>query len=1755
MSGDTSTRLRHIPWGQFISQKMATIMAQPSGANSSKLGPNGYDFIVAATQASINSDLKEFLAEDNQPVQYLCFVMDSKVNIDKQISIEDVKKESGVDPFTIPPGTPFDYERVQALYNIKFSVGIKMRMGLHPEILPKNLPDVVEFRDEANNVKFRLMCSEFVIVQVQPALWGEGERYVFNQRQKENGQHQTWYFETTVDLVRASLDENLDIPYFKEHPKEHSTVLQSIPEIVGLPKGSNASLVLKARLPLLSINAVAQSTDPSQLRLTDFERQINQNKSEPKVTTLDNVCAINGNRLPTKYSFDWNWVEPSELNSKSGVISINRNTIAKSGCIQVRAGVKATWDGRIEFRFEVSGGQTPTSNIPPSGATVAQFKYTSQDYDEDKWGLYKGHLVLDSAYTVTLEFTGNTGKLIRESQANIDIKALSKRIEFKMHHKVITDTYKLSVDQGGSLRLPKRATAEWFNGVTDVKLKDAPLNGISNFVYPGSKVFTFKEASFSNYQDLVSSLTSVSPSGGSNGRSPLGSALGLKIDYSSELMQNYVQGEIVPPTDKFEALQTYDLKGHTLLFSIDSNGIFTVIKEDSGKTSTGWEVTDLSSHTTKQYLRRRGGDEKIAPRIRTFGVGQSPLDATIGLAMVVDSGGSDRLFLSLNNSGSVTSWINYVNWSPVPFDESSMLGKPIRIADYIIVDDIVRYYDTYQSVIGRKSGGGSQLMYQPINIFGEEPPSPSRFQLPGGTIASAIAAVRHTNIMEDRLYGTTDLYAVGNSKLYRFPADEQQGLVTGKEALNHALFSGVKVLRGMTHAGVVTLWGKNPSNEVFYTSCLSDKVADPNSWSVPVPILNGVELMSAYVNRMDGGNTIFTAGGGKLKMRPQKIQIASTPKQNLTTFKSYTTTIHLRDDNDKPVPDTKLSLWADSHTAVYINGLYYVLGKKAIDISTDEAGNITIIEVTADMHAAVLSVSIPRDTEITIINPMGIAFYKLSELDNLKRLKDADYPANTVAGGVIGSVQRRKLVDPSIGDGNLDTVARSLGNLKEKLFFDNDGPLVVPAKGSDDAPEHFDFWMAAGDLFNWLKSGIKAVVNIVKDGVSEAWHFIAEIAGKVYKAVLNAVDAVIGAIEWVFEQIKTTIEEIIHFVEFLFDWDDIKRTKNVLHNVLKLTLKHQIDKIDAARIAFDEKVDEDAESLAKWGEITDLSSLGGVAEKPAVGSVADPSQSHKSGFLLFLNHFQSQLAKLEVKSVMPQQISTETAELIDILLNAISEEGEVLSGVYRELQTLASKFDKLSVGEVIKGLAAILAKSLLSSVRVVVDALFRVLASLADSAVNFLDAKIHIPIISDILNAIGIPDISFLDLLTCIAAVGYTVVYKAVNQKTPFPDNSDINAIIASKSWNELQGIITKKSVADDWESILENEPFGFLTPLQKLFNITGHAVTGFLIFSTNFVGVFEATAMTGDNPFSTVSAVAAFVIAGMQSKMEVGGLSIGITLIDFLSKIFFSGTVQDRLAVSSSGFAGLAVNDGRATSSVIDSIVVMPSLFKEAGFERPAAILDEVTNLTAYISTISYAVAVNDKDPVTKAIPIVVMAASNVVGSGLQVAASVLADWSCKETRNLMVAILLFNKAAQLQSIGPLKRGGGLESLHVVGVGVNVPDDSLCINQKSSGNRYSQGIIPIASLQINTEGVKDTLNGFRLVPNDAELTGKLVANIGQDLELELVLLSSRQRGVGKLRRDCDDGDTLCLEVIQVQLQRAQSQVAEGAPVTAVESD
>lgn len=827
---------------------------------------------------------------------------------------------------------------------------------------------------------------------------------------------------------------------------------------------------------------------------------------------------------------------------------------------------------------------------------------------------------------------------------------------------------------------------------------------------------------------------------------------------------------------------------------------------------------------------------------------------------------------------------------------------------------------------------------------------------------------------------------------------------------------------------------------VYYVACPTSQLDQPGSWSAVVPVLTGIERMSPYTNKVDGGNTIFAGGGGKLfrltqasrtnakVWRSQEIAISAPPDLPPLSFNSYTTTLVATDANNQPVKSLGVEISTDSATPLYINGLYYLVGPTPLTITTDPSGTITIVEACNDLNASVITAAIPNDIVSYIIDPMDYAFDKMAALDTEDALRNASYAAQTTAGGIVGNPGSTPLIDSTASQGDLKTIASRMVNLRD-IWGDVRPPSTTPlrrlkpshpgvvAASRHQASDRYegifdDIAMAAGDLFQWLKSGIEAVIDIIKDAATDAWHFIAKIAGKVYRAVLDTVEAIIGALEWIYNVIKTTIEQIIEFIKFLFAWDDIRRTKDVLHNVVRLYMKYQVGNLGNVKTMFDNQVADVEKTLSDWAGLGDWSPLGTVASTSAGAAGTNPAKNQTASSMLLANHLRDNVAQLTVRDTRATVDMVQ--DTVDNLLNAISNEGQVLSAVYIKLQDVATTLPTMSVADAIKKIAVILGEGMLSSVQVVVDALLDALATVANTAIDLLDTKIYIPVISDILDAIGVPSISFLDLFSWIAAVSVDVVYKIVYGAAPFPDNSDVNALVSASSWEDISRLFGKAADANSASQPKATEAVTLPHELAKAVHIAGHAAAGFNIVMGNFLQAFEAEAPTGDNPFSLPGAILGIVTAVLGGAADilvpsdpidnaaVSALGTATTVAGLVSKIIFSGPVQGRLAVSSSGFSALAVQDGRATSAIVSSILVIPSLFvtgwhlyelsqKPAGTERSAAIVSEVSKLTSYGAIISYAVAVNLREPVSKQEAIITMVACNVATGGLQTAEAFL--------------------------------------------------------------------------------------------------------------------------------------------------------------------
>jgi hypothetical protein len=74
-------------------------------------------------------------------------------------------------------------------------------------------------------------------------------------------------------------------------------------------------------------------------------------------------------------------------------------------------------------------------------------------------------------------------------------------------------------------------------------------------------------------------------------------------------------------------------------------------------------------------------------------------------------------------------------------------------------------------------------------------------------------------------------------------------------------------------------------------------------------------------------------------------------------------------------------------------------------------------------------------------------------------------------------------------------------------------------------------------------------------------EFLVTIGQKVCKWVMSTVTQVAKAISWLLSQIAQTAEKIFQWVGFLFNWSDIKTTKESVTNIANDTIDKGVEKI------------------------------------------------------------------------------------------------------------------------------------------------------------------------------------------------------------------------------------------------------------------------------------------------------------------------------------------------------------------------------------------------------------------------------------------------------------------------------------------------------------------------------------------------------------------------------------------------------------------
>ena len=851
-----------------------------------------------------------------------------------------------------------------------------------------------------------------------------------------------------------------------------------------------------------------------------------------------------------------------------------------------------------------------------------------------------------------------------------------------------------------------------------------------------------------------------------------------------------------------------------------------------------------------------------------------------------------------------------------------------------------------------------ELLYTPLyNPFNPNlPPNPARLDIPKD--ATSLATVSSGD-------GKTALFTTGDSGLIYFNADDQNDGDSGVRVISNELFKEGKELYAFNSDTHIVVWGLNQAGQIFYTKCGKGQELEPNAWTVPIPILSDVEQVACYLNDGSSSSVIFALRDGNnltqliqdattTHWQERSIVLPSTDVNDVLQLNTYTSHIQIDDDAHIPLANQKVLITSTSPVSVYINNYFKMLTPDTpVEVAADASATITILQETQGATAVCYSVQLSGSSTKIDVNPMDKAIKTISKIKTGAELGAVKV---TNANGT-----EKLLVPASVSTGDKDAAAQALQKLVEVsntlpqngsnqknvretqldannflaqadsfwaiefnekghqffsgkmgmdefgLMINEAGQLIIDRGGVHESIGH-GIKSAAGDILNWLKHAFKEAEYLFCQSVDDVWNFFVKIGEDIYHFVMQCISDVVGAIEFIFKKIEVFVEDLIKWLGFIFQWDDIVRSHKVLKNVIKLFVGHTIDEIDDLKNKVALLFEDVEKHVNEWAGLKDNSTSIDQEAKDKHKDVGQNSAQANYG----IYHMKTGISSASSSSKVNPNLSDELEQMIQTLIDAFEKEGVIFEKAYDTLKTqILDQLNSLSLGDILKRLTAIILDILIESVENIIVTALEILQELIQGVLAILDGPIDIPVISWLYKKVVGSDLSILDAVCLVIAIPGTIVYKIATDKAPFPDDSFTQDLIDAKSWSQLQEIFTN----------LEDQTAD--TSITMIGSSVKDGFIGFMDFAASMSSLLfvplsvlkSETEGDGLKPISEIHGICFFtttlpgIIASLISSSKqswfaiTGEVVYGITVLQKLADIF---TYKPQMALWATASKGI---------------------------------------------------------------------------------------------------------------------------------------------------------------------------------------------------------------------------------------------------------
>jgi hypothetical protein len=956
----------------------------------------------------------------------------------------------------------------------------------------------------------------------------------------------------------------------------------------------------------------------------------------------------------------------------------------------------------------------------------------------------------------------------------------------------------------------------------------------------------------------------------------------MKIIHSTELMKNQKHAVIMAPDKQFEVLQTAE--GHALFFSIGTDNTFYCTREIPAD-KHGWSKFDHSSALSADY-------NKAAVKAKAFDVAQNLTAGTADLALVITVNNSDYLYIALACPNNDAAWAaGNIPWVAIPFDDTthSFTGLGINDvyirengdAEYIVADiltdpssalqTVFRYFidptkairgvawiphDTsgrlqagqISTSLGRRQQdavdgtyvmgsitGEEELIFTPLyNVFRPQTaPTPARILLPPSSTVMALSSTTAPY---------TDLFVAAGSGLYFLANNQQTDEKTPSLVYTHTFLAGVESLHVNNYNNTVYVWGLNQQGQVFCMRCAAGSEGNTSAWSMPVPIMTGVEGLATFVDNQHGSCIIFahkqddtlvqlTQDAITTKWSERHILLPGADVNDMVETYTFTTHIKCTDDNNVPLASTDITITSTDSCSVYINDAYYVVHLSIpLTITSDAVGSITLIQNTDSISGTCYNLS--DGTQTVNVNPM---LDILGKLDGVKTGTDLDKNVTDEKGN------SKPLVDSSIttedkneiaayvaqfvalhsqvpADGSQQTAspvalqATASSTAARPIFgMSFEGGKIQCFSGAEQAAsvglvpngsnnfslrktamlataaaEPPQFEILPGDGWRWFKNLIQTIDKWWINTIGEINHFFVQLGEEIYHFAMKCISDIIQGIEFVLNKIKVFFEDLIKWLGSIFGWNDILRTHKVLKNFFMQYSNYCVNNIaefQSEIVNFTTTVEQ---YINSWAGLPMDSYQSQMASSSQDGGQNNPSSNWGT------HQAQSNIGAAGISAA-----ANSVNALVMDLFQAVINDGEILNAAIDQLKDVFNDFGSMSLTDIVKKVLAIFVDAMLESVENILTAFLKVVGDLIQGVVAILDAPLGIPVISPLYKLFAGEELSLLDLICLVVAIPVTFIYKLANNgDAPFPDDAESTALINASDFNTIAALISPATAA-----------------------------------------------------------------------------------------------------------------------------------------------------------------------------------------------------------------------------------------------------------------------------------------------------------------------------------------------------------------------